>query len=128
MLKRFLGILLITVPASLFAQEKWDLRRLVDYAMTNNISVKQADVQARISALQLKQSKLNRWPTASFTSNAGGQFGRSVDPTTNLYTTNNLFFNQYQLQGGAQLYNFGRLKNAQAAACLLYTSPSPRDS
>jgi outer membrane protein len=116
MLKRFLGLLLITVPASLFAQEKWDLRRCVDYAMTNNISVKQADVQARISALQLKQAKLNKWPTASFSANVGEQFGRSIDPTTNQFTTTNFFFNQYQLQGGAQIYNWGRLKNAQAAA------------
>ncbi|CAN5797182.1 TolC family protein [soil metagenome] len=116
MLKRLLGILLITVPASLFAQEKWDLRRCVDYAMMNNISVKQADIQARISALQLQQAKLNRYPTASFSSNLGEQFGRSIDPTTNQFTTTQFFFNQFQLQGGAQIYNFGRLKNLQAAA------------
>src|SRR6185312_11969980 len=48
--------------------------------------------------------------------NVGGQFGRSIDPTTNLYTTNNFFFNQFQLQGGAEIYNWGRLKNTQAAA------------
>lgn len=116
MLKRLLGVLFITVPASLFAQEKWDLRRCVDYAMTNNISVKQADVQARIAALQLEQAKLNRWPNASFSANVGEQFGRSIDPTTNQFTTTNFFFNQYQLQGGAQIYNWGRLKNSQAAA------------
>lgn len=116
MLKRLLGVLFITVPASLFAQEKWDLRRCVDYAMTNNISVKQADIQARISALQLKQAKLNRYPTASFSSNLGEQFGRSIDPTTNQFTTTQFFFNQFQLQGGAQIYNFGRLKNLQSAA------------
>jgi outer membrane protein len=98
------------------AQDVWDLRRCVDYAIKNNISVKQADVQARIADLQYQQSKQNKWPTASFTANAGGQFGRSISPTTNLYTTNNLFFNQYQLQGGAELYNWGRLKNTEAAA------------
>ena len=116
MLKRVIGLLLAAVPVSLFAQEKWDLRRLVDYAMTNNISVKQADVQARIAALQLEQSKLNRWPTASFSANVGEQFGRSIDPTTNQFTTTNFFFNQYQVQGGIQLFNFGRLKYAQDAA------------
>jgi len=101
MRKIFPGILYFIIPSFLFAQDKWDLRRCVDYAVKNNISVKQADVQARIAALQLKQSKLNRWPTATFNANAGGQFGRSIDPTTNLYTTNNIFFNQFQLQGGA---------------------------
>lgn len=115
MVKLFWGIFLL-IPSFLIAQEKWDLRRCVEYAMKNNISVRQADVQARIAQLQLQQAKLNKWPTASFSANAGGQFGRSISPTTNLYTTNNLFFNQYQLQGGAQFYNFGRLKNTQAAA------------
>ncbi|CAN5252116.1 TolC family protein [soil metagenome] len=116
MLKRLLGVLLVTIPASLFAQEKWDLRRSVEYALQNNISVKQADIQARITALQLKQAKLNLWPTAVFTANAGEQFGRSISPTTNQFTTSQLFFNQYQLQGGAQIYNWGRLKHSEAAA------------
>src|SRR6266536_6194369 len=105
MVKRFLGILIILMPTFMYAQEKWDLRRCVGYAMKNNISVKQADVQARIAALQLQQAKLNKWPTASFTGNAGWQFGRSIDPNTNLYTTHNFIFTQFQLQGGAQSYN-----------------------
>jgi outer membrane protein len=113
--KRLLGILLL-IPSVLFAQEKWGLRQLIDYAIKNNISVKQADVQARISALQLKQAELNRWPTASLNTNVGLQFGRSIDPTTNLYTTEPLLYNNFQLQGGAEIYNWGRLKNAQAAA------------
>src|SRR5881398_1337317 len=104
MVKRFLGIFLL-IPSFLYAQEKWDLRRCVDYAMKNNISVKEADVQARIAELQLKQAKLNKWPTATFSGNAGWQFGRSINPSTNLYTNNNIFYNQYQLQGGAPIYN-----------------------
>jgi outer membrane protein TolC len=48
-----------------------DLRRCVDYAMTNNISVKQADIQARIAALQLKQAKLNKMPNLNFSANVG---------------------------------------------------------
>ena len=111
-----LPLLLLLNIGKIQAQEKWDLRRCVDYAMKNNISVQQADVQARIADLEVEQAKKNKWPTASFTGNAGGQFGRSISPTTNLYTTNNLFFNQFQLQGGAPIYNWGRLKNIQAAA------------
>ena len=37
------------VAFSGFSQEKWDLKRAVDYAIANNISVKQADVQARMA-------------------------------------------------------------------------------
>lgn len=114
--KRFLALLLLVIPATLFAQEKWGLRRAVDYAMQNNISVKQADVQARYTALQLQQAKLNKIPTASLGTGFGLQFGRSIDPTTNLFTTTQLLYQNYQLQGGATIYSFGRLKNSQLAA------------
>jgi len=114
--KRILGILLLILPATIFAQEKWGLRRCVDYAMQNNISVKQADVQARITALQLEQAKFNKIPTASFGTGVGLQFGRSIDPTTNLFTTQSFLSQNYQLQGGATIFSFGRLKNAVSVA------------
>ena len=69
-----------------FGQEKWDLRMCVDYALKNNISVQQADVQARIVALTYEQSKLSQYPSLSFQNRGGYQFGRSIDPSTNLYT------------------------------------------
>ncbi len=95
--------------------EKWDLRKCVDYAMKNNISVKQADVQARITALQYKQAKLYQYPTASFNTSIGPQFGRSIDPTTNVYTNTELLSQNYGLQGGVQVFNWGRIKNNIAA-------------
>ncbi|MFC4232057.1 TolC family protein [Parasediminibacterium paludis] len=95
--------------------EKWDLRKCVDYAMKNNISVKQADIQARIGALQLKQAQLYQYPTASFSTNIGPQFGRSIDPTTNVYTNTELLSQNYGLQGSVQLFNWGRLKNNTAS-------------
>ncbi len=95
--------------------DKWDLKKCVAYAMKNNISVKQADVQSRITALQLKQATLYQYPTASFNTNIGPQFGRSIDPTTNVYTNNELLSQNYGLQGGVQIFNWGRIKNNIAA-------------
>jgi len=95
--------------------EKWDLRKCVDYAMKNNISVKQADVQARISALQLKQAQLYQYPTASFNTSIGPQFGRSIDPTTNVYTNTELLSQNFGLQGNVPIFNWGRVKNNIAA-------------
>ncbi len=91
--------------------DKWDLRKCVDYAMKNNISVKQADVQARIAALQFQQAKYYQAPSASFSTGYGPQFGRSIDPTTNQYTTVPLMQQNYSLSGQVQVYNWGRLKN-----------------
>ncbi|MBS1916569.1 MAG: TolC family protein [Bacteroidetes bacterium] len=98
------------------AQDKWDLRKCVEFAIANNISVKQADVQARISALQYKSAKLNQYPSAGFSSGLGTQFGRSIDPTTNQFTTTQLLYQNLGLQGGIQLFGFGQLRKARDAA------------
>jgi outer membrane protein len=66
--------------------EKWTLKRCVEYALKNNISVKQADVQARLATLQVQQAKYYQIPTLSLGTGVGVQFGRSIDLTTNIYT------------------------------------------
>ena len=104
----------IVIQAS--AQQKWDLRQCVDYAMKNNISVKQADVQARIMALQLKQAQLAVYPNANLTSGLGTQFGLSIDRTTNIYSNTQSIYQNIQLQSGIQVYNFNRLKNGVSYA------------
>jgi outer membrane protein len=114
--KRFLGLLIVAMPFIAHAQDKWDLRRCVDYAVKNNISVRQADVQARISALQLRQSKMNQLPSANFSTNLGTQFGRSVDPTTNQFTTTQFLYQDLGLSGSVLLFGFGQLKNGIAAS------------
>ena len=87
------------------------MRRCVDYAMANNVTVLQADVQARQAALQTKLSKWQQIPTLGFNTQAGFQFGRSIDPTTNLYTNQSIFFQSYSVQAGITLFNFFNIKN-----------------
>jgi outer membrane protein len=94
--------------------EKWSLRKCVDYAMKNNISVKQADIQARIAALQLQQAKFYQLPNAIFSTSFGPSFGRSID-NTNTYVSANSFSQNIGLQGSVDIYNFGKLKNNVAA-------------
>jgi len=40
----------------------WDLKQCIDYAVAHNISVKQADISARIAQLQADQAKYNILP------------------------------------------------------------------
>jgi outer membrane protein len=93
------------------AQEKWDLQRCVEFAWANNISVRQADVQARITELSYKQNLMSRYPNANFSNSTGTNFGRAVDPTTNLFASSTLLFQQYNLNVDALLYNWGRVRN-----------------
>ena len=85
------------------AQDKWDLRRCVTYAITNNISVKQADVQSRIAALQLKLAEAGKYPNLGFSTNAGYNFGRSINPVTNSFENQRIFFSGFSLKSGVNL-------------------------
>lgn len=93
------------------AQDSWNLKRAVEYALENNISVKQADIQARIAELNLKQSRLMQIPTANVSGSAGVNAGRSIDPTTNLFTNTQLFSTGFSLSSGVTLFNFFSIKN-----------------
>ena len=108
---------LVTLITTASAQKnaKWDLRRCVEYAMANNISVKQADIDARVSAIALKQSKLDRYPTLNYQMNHGLTYGRSLNQNTNVYQNLNAMFENHGLQAAVTIFNWGTLNNTVAA-------------
>lgn len=108
----FIAFLIITTAQ---AQKKWSLQECVSYARLHNISVKQADIQARMDLLNLDQSKLALLPTLDFSNSGGMQFGRSIDPTSNQFTNNQVLFTNHGLSLGWDLFNWFREKNTIAA-------------
>lgn len=111
MRKILLALLTAAVPFLLHAQDKWDLRRCVDYAIQNNISVKQADVQARMAALTAYQAKGAVIPSIDFNTQGGVNNGRSIDPTSNQFTTQQVYFQSYNVQAGVTLFNWFSVRN-----------------
>jgi outer membrane protein len=101
----FLGfILVLSLTAS--AQQKWDLRQCVDYAIQNNISVRQSDLQARFSELAYKQSVSSQLPSLNAGGSVGYRLGRSENPTTGVLEDNNFFNTGLQMQSGVNLFNW----------------------
>jgi outer membrane protein len=88
----------------------------VDYAWQNNISVKQQEVQASLSALNERQARNSVYPNANFSNNTGMQFGRSVNPTTNLFATTQLLFQGFNLNADMVIYNWQKVKNSIIAS------------
>lgn len=93
------------------AQEKWTLRQCVEYALANNVTVKQQDIQARLTELTYKQSRLAQYPSASIGTNAGINAGRSIDPTTNQFTTSQIFFLGMNFNTNATIFNWFSQRN-----------------
>lgn len=111
-----IGLLLFTAT---FSQDnatdtthKWSLQECVDYALANNISVRQADLQARFSALSVKQRRAAQLPTLGFNMNAGKSYGLSNDPTTGILVDNVFFNTNAQLQSQVTIFNWFALRNA----------------
>ena len=109
----FLLILIISTQAN--AQQKWDLRRCVDYAMANNITIKQTDLQAKLAALTLKQSKLSQYPGASFSTGSSYNSGRNQDPTSFSLITQSYLSANMQLQSSTEIFNWFSKRNTIAA-------------
>jgi len=115
-----LSLLVILFNCSVSAQEKWGLRKCVDYAWQNNLTVKKQELQTAFASLAEKQSKQAAYPNANFSNNTGLQFGRSVDPTTNQFTTNQLLFQSFNVNADVVIFNWHRVKNSLVAAQLDY--------
>lgn len=82
--------------------------------MANNISVKQQDIQARLSELIHYQSKFGRYPAANIGTSFGLNTGRSIDRTTNQFTTESIFYTGISFQTSVDLFNFFSKQNTIA--------------
>lgn len=119
-MKHIFTLFLISCALGASAQEpeKWDLKTCVEYAIKHNISVQQADVQARLAKLQAEMAKSSQLPTINGSTGMGLRLGRSIDPTTNGFTNTQFLYNNFGLNGGVQVYNAGKLKNTIEASTL----------
>lgn len=97
------------------AQEKWDLRRCVEYAREHNIQVRQQHIQANLAELDHKQSKFSQFPTLNASYQGGWNFGRSVDQVNYSYTTQSFFQTNTGLSSGVTLFNWFSKTNTTAA-------------
>ena len=102
------------------AQEKWDLRRCVEYAMANNISIKQADIDSRTAKLSLDQTKYAQYGAANGVTGLGLNFGRSINQTTNVYSNVEGLSQFYQLNVNITLFNWFAMRRATESNRLNY--------
>jgi len=94
------------------AQDTWSLERCIQYAKDNNITVKQAQANVRTAMLSEKQAKASRLPSVNASADVGEQFGRTIDPTTNQFSTVATSFNSLGLNAGINLFSGGLINHS----------------
>ena len=97
------------------AQKKWSLFECVQYAMGNNISVKQNEIQEKLAAINYKQSNLSKYPSANFSNNDGYRFGKSQNPSTGILENQNFFSIGLNFQSSIEIFNWYSKRNSMLA-------------
>jgi len=83
-------IFLFLFPGNLAnSQEIWTLDRCISHAYENNIQLKQKELTINLAENSLLQSQLELLPDAGLGASQTYRFGRSVDPLTYEFTTEN---------------------------------------
>jgi outer membrane protein len=86
----------------------WSLERCILYSQQNNLNVQQSAIAVSQAELVMDNTKRQYYPTLNGSFSLGGNFGRSIDPTTNDFVTRAIVTNGITVSGGILLYDFGR--------------------
>jgi outer membrane protein len=105
MKKGFLLIALLLANIAVHAQTKvWSLDECIAYAKEQNLRVKSAKLNVESAEVGLLQSQAALLPTLNTGGSSGFRWGRSIDPTTNLFVDTRV--GTVNLQGGSNLTVF----------------------
>jgi outer membrane protein len=102
----FAGVLFIQAQA----QEKWSLPKCIDYALANNIVIKQNELNTDYQKNQVQQAKNNRLPDLSASVYQRFSFGRSEQLDGTFQANNNATTNP-SVSTSITIYNGNRLNN-----------------
>lgn len=118
MRKFFWGLWLVALSANLSVKaqdNKWDLKRCVEYAREHNVQVRQQHIQANLAHLDYTQAKYSQLPTLNGGLQGGWNFGRSVDQVNYTYSTQTFFQTNASLSSNVTLFNwFSRINTTRA--------------
>src|SRR4029077_5304007 len=95
----------ILIASFSFAQKTWTLEECVAYAKENNISIKKAQLTQQLSENSVLQSKMNFFPAVNASTGYYFNFGKTIDPTTNLFVNQNTQTNTFTLNGSIGLFS-----------------------
>ncbi len=97
--------ILLSFSISLTAQNKiWSLEEAVNYALTNNLSVKQAELTTDLKSEDIITAKGNRLPTLNASASESFSFGSSID-NGNIRISGNRNSTSFGVSSSVTLFN-----------------------
>lgn len=112
MKSKLLIIFFLSSLSALAQDDNWTLQECIDYAMDNNLDIRESALQVNNTEINLREAQFQRYPTL----NAGGQYlnrwGRSIDPVTNLFTTERIASNGLSFRSSVPIFNGFQINNS----------------
>lgn len=87
------------------------LKQCVETAINNNLQVRQAAYQSESDKVNYEQAKGNQLPFIGGSIYHGSNQGRSIDPFTNSYVTQQINFANYDINTSVTIWNGASIRN-----------------
>jgi outer membrane protein len=104
MRKYFLIICSLVLINSLKAQEVWTIEKCVEYALSNNIQIKQQLLQVKNQQALLQQDKLSMLPSLNAGASHGYNIGQTIDRYTNQFASKRVQTDNFYLGSSVTLF------------------------
>ncbi|WP_430429248.1 TolC family protein [Maribacter litoralis] len=113
-------LLLCSIWASVFAQERWTLDECVSYALEHNLQLNDFKYTNQSNKETYRQSVRNLLPSVNASSSYLVNYGRAEDPNTGTFVNQDFYSNNYSLESSIDLFQGFQKINAIKASKLLF--------
>lgn len=109
--------------SNLQAQDYWSLEKCVNYALENNLTIKQTELSTKIAEQNLTQAKGANLPNINGFASNTYNFGQTIDPFTNQFATQRVRSNSLGIAANMNLFSgFGNYNNIKQNEYEVYAS------
>ena len=111
-------VVLLWGSTIVWGQSEWTLDKCIDHALTNNLKLKNHEINIRLSEIQWTQTRFNYLPSVDASGSHGYNWGQRIDPFTNEFASDRVRSNNFNLNGNWVLFsglqNYYLQKNAES--------------
>ncbi len=106
-----IGFIFFATTTFSYSQKLWTLRECVDYALQNNISIKQNEINTALAGINYIHNAASMLPSVNGSASQSYNYGRSGDPFSYTFTNNSIRSNNLSLNANITLFNGFQMQN-----------------
>jgi len=100
-----LSVLFIGTNQAQNSGSPWTLQQCIDYALKNNLQIRQTELGQETNRVTLAQDKANLLPSVNASAYHNYNFGRTIDPYTNTFANSEVLSENFSVSSGLVLFN-----------------------